>query len=587
MPAVKLGVLCMRPVNSHADVALATEPECLVFRGVSPTKAKEDFVHRCISSVQGGVGAISVLCFSSIALAQLPPIPQGDIQIQLDIVASFDPSFSGSNLELTPIDLIPFNDGTGRLMLSTLGGTIRVLRPDGAGGFDLLNDPLLNSTQTGLQLQQESGMTGIALHPDFARTGAFGFGKLYTITTENGVNNGGLGGSRVDFPFDNEIHQDVIREWNINTIVGNANVNMASADITTADSREILRVDQIGPFHNLFDLAFDNNKNLIIGSGDGGLGQGDNPVSSRDRRNIYGNILRINPDVSLANTAGGDVIRTSANTGQPAYFVPASNPFNGDDVNETRNRHIGGVPQEPSASTLAEIIAYGVRSPYRVTVDPVTGDIYWGDVGAGQREEVNRVVAGGDFGWGEREGNVDGPLPEDGSNVGIAPLFEYDRDEGRTVVGGFVYRGSAIPELRGKYVFAEFGQLLDSARLFYGIVDGNDPDVPAGFAAVGDFFEFDLSLSQAEFPIDVNRDFIPDRFDSPLPDRLFSIGVDEFGELFLVAGQDPRGGAPSVPGAFIVRIIPEPASGFTVCGLVATLLLQRRRRCYSDSTRSI
>ena len=95
-------------------------------------------------------------------------------------MAAWNPDLNlGSEaLELTPTDVVPLDDGTGRLLIATLGGTIRVY--DRQAG--LLPEPLFNNQQSGLQLQQESGMTGIAVHPNFAGNPAeFGYGKIYTI----------------------------------------------------------------------------------------------------------------------------------------------------------------------------------------------------------------------------------------------------------------------------------------------------------------------------------------------------------------------------------------------------------------------
>ncbi len=475
--------------------------------------------------------AVLLSIVMSTAVAQ---IPQGDLQIRLQTVISFDPTFPGSgDFELTPTDLIPLDDGTGRNLLATLGGTIRVIDADD----QLLSAPLLTTSQVGLQLPEEAGMTGLAVHPDFSTPNTFGYGKLYTVTPENGSNNGGLTNGSVDFPWNGDVHQDVIREWDIGAIVGNPSVNSLPA-ITLSDSREILRIDQPGPYHNLYDFAFSPIDNLLyLAVGDGG-GSG---TVSQDRSLVYGNILRIDPDPTAHA-----LVRSSANTGLPAYSIPDNNPFNGDDDTETK-----------TSPTLAEIWAYGVRSPYRISFDRLTGDPYFGDVGSSRFEEINLVVGGGNYGWPDREG-TSGTQPAGGS---IDPVFFYPRSEGRTVVGGFVYRGEAIPELYGKYLFAEFGQRLDSARLFYGIVDPSDPD-----GNVGDFFEFTLDASGSVFPIDTDGDFTPDEFDSLLPDRVFSIGEDETGELYLVAGQDPRGAAPSVPGAFIVKLLPSLPGDFDLDG---------------------
>ena len=137
---------------------------------------------------------------------------------------------------------------------------------------------------------------------------------------------------------------------------------------------------------------------------------------AQDLSLIYGNVLRIDPDPTAHS-----LVRTSANTGLPAYSIPADNPFNGDDATETK-----------TSSTLAEIWAYGVRSPYRINFDRQTGDLYFGDVGSNLFEEINQVVGGGNYGWHFREG-LTGNQPPGGS---IDPIFHYPRSEGRTVGGG-------------------------------------------------------------------------------------------------------------------------------------------------------
>ncbi len=460
-------------------------------------------------------------------------IPLGSLETTLRITDSFDPIMPGvADFELTPTDLIPLHDGTGRLLLATLGGTLRMLDSQG----HLFQTPVLTTSQLGLQLQEESGTTGIAVHPDFNSPGTFGHGKLYTISTENSNSRGGLPNASVDFFLNNEVHQDIIREWDLSAIAGNAAIN-SLPELQLSDSREILRVDQPGPYHDIYDLSFnpygspgsDDYGQLYITAGDGG---GASSVS-QDRSNIYGNILRINPDPTAHS-----LVRTSQNSGLPAYSISPLNPFNGDDPEESTNRNSEG-------DTLAEIFAYGIRSPYRIGFDRANGDTYIGDVGSSVREEINRIESGQNYGWPNREGTT-GTQPPGGS---VDPLFEYRRSEGRTVVGGFVYRGSAIPDLVGKYVFAEFGQLRDHARLFYGIVDEDDPD-----GDVGDFFEFPINPAGATFPIDTSGDFIPDST-GMLPDRIFSLGEDTDGEIYLVAGQDPRGLAPSVPGAFLVKLV--------------------------------
>jgi hypothetical protein len=468
-------------------------------------------------------------------------VPEGPLAVRLEIVTQYNPSPS---TEFTPIAIAPFNDGTGRLAASTVMGTIRVLDANG----QLLPTPLLTNSQSGLVLPQEAGMTGLAFHPDFNRVGTFGYGKLYTITTEAKETAGGLPDALVDFPSPTEEHQDVVREWNLATF-GNVPGNLGNGQFTgtLANSRELLRVDQPGPFHNVADLAFNTHAarsdpdygNLYITSGDGGNHSGYNRfLSAQDLSTVFGNVLRINPD-PLANP----LQRISNHSGQPAYSIPSDNPWALDDVQETT-----------ASATLAEIWAQGFRSPYRISFDRATGDLYIGDVGENAREEVNRVLRGQNYGWGHVEGTVDvsnSLNPSDGLALAVAngflpPLVELSHStQSNSIVGGFVYRGDDIPSLKGKYVFADLGQGFrygstntQVAALFYAIVDPNDP---AG--AVGQVFEFQFDAAS-------------DAFDGvPLPERIFAFGEDEHGELYFTAGPDPRNniGAPS---AYFVKLRP-------------------------------
>lgn len=475
---------------------------------------------RRILSVMGVGGALWACGVTAWALDLRSGVPEGNIEVYLNqlVATPLDPAN-----EFAFIDLVPFDDGTGRLAVSTIQGGVRVI--DGSGQLDPTS--LLTKAQTQLVLPQESGMTGIVFHPDFNNPGTFGYGKLYTISTEAPVAEGGLSDANVDFPFDSEEHQDVVLEWDLATF-GNVPGNAANNQFTGtyANSREILRVDEPGPFHNVFDLAFntsvgpgdDDYGMLYITSGDGGNSSVQSNQAraegAQDLSTIYGNILRIDPDPT-----GQTLVRTSANTGLPAYSIPSDNPYNGDDVTESK-----------TSATLAEIWANGVRSPWRLTFDRANGDLYLGEVGENLWEEADLIEKGKNYGWGLLEGTHDGTLiPGDGTidTTGLTPpIFELSHsDASHSISGGFVYRGSAIPELYGKYVFADLGQGFNSSAIFYAIVDPDDPD-----GNVGDVFEFQLSDASPKFENGTQE----------LPERIFSIGEDENGELYLVAGPDPR-----------------------------------------------
>jgi hypothetical protein len=163
--------------------------------------------------------------------------------------------------------------------------------------------------------------------------------------------------------------------------------------------------------------------------------------------------------------------------------------------------------------------------------------MYVGDVGENLWEEVDDVEKGKNYGWGYMEGTHDGtlvagdgtlvpgltlPIIELGHNATAVPVNQRASD---SISGGFVYRGTAIPQLTGKYVFADLGQGFDSSAIFYAVVDPTDPS-----GNVGDVFEFKLSSASPNFEGGTQE----------LPERIFSIGEDLNGEIYLVAGPDPR-----------------------------------------------
>jgi len=192
-------------------------------------------------------------------------------------------------------------------------------------------------------------------------------------------------------------------------------------DVADAGSAEpLLTIPRDGEYHNGGQLAFGPDGYLYVASGDGGTGG-----LSRQLNTLLGKILRI--DVS----------------GPGAYSVPSDNPFVG----------------TPGART--EIWAYGLRNPWRFSFDHLTGDLYIADVGEHAYEEVNFQPAaskgGEDYGWNVMEGmHCFGAGTCDKSGLTL-PVLEYEHDDtGRSVTGGYVYRGKQVPGLEGAYVFGDF-----------------------------------------------------------------------------------------------------------------------------------
>jgi glucose/arabinose dehydrogenase len=200
--------------------------------------------------------------------------------------------------------------------------------------------------------------------------------------------------------------------------------------------RVVFRQAQPYENHNGGALAFGPDRMLYVALGDGG-GAGDPDGRAQDLSSPLGAILRIDP---------------SRRTGGRGYAIPPDNPFRG------------------TPAARPEIWAYGLRNPWRITFDRQTGDLWMGDVGQSAREEVNvirRGEGGLDFGWNRREGTRDfrgGPRGEREQS----PVAEYGHDAGCSITGGYVYRGSVLPDLQGRYLYADWcsgrSWMLDAAR---------------------------------------------------------------------------------------------------------------------------
>jgi len=185
--------------------------------------------------------------------------------------------------------------------------------------------------------------------------------------------------------------------------------------------------------HNGGDLAFGADGYLYISTGDGGSGGDPNNYAQNTTR-LLGKMLRID---------------AWNGTGWPAtrYGIPPDNPFAG-------NARCGG---DTNAAPCPELYAWGLRNPWRFSFDPATGALWVADVGQGAQEEINVVTRGGNYGWRCREG-ASAYDPAGCPSAGLAdPVFDYPHAGGNgSITGGYVYRGSGIPALRGRYVFGDF-----------------------------------------------------------------------------------------------------------------------------------
>lgn len=389
-------------------------------------------------------------------------------------------------------------DGSGRLFVNDARGKIWVIAPDRTIRLFLDLAALRGSA---LISGGQRGLRSFAFHPNFAKPGKPGFRRFYTASTE--TSDSRPAGVRVlsgSYPI---AHHNVIAEWTVDA--GTLSV------VAPGSRREVLRTTQYRPDHCLDQLLFNPRARagsadfgaLYVGVGDGGNSPNNTDPYNQAQNTLspLGKILRIVP---LKQSDGG------------AYGIPADNPF--------RNR----------AGYLPEIYALGLRHPQNLCFDTGgTGAFIIADIGQGQIEEVNLGRPGANYGWPIREGTFvtdrfdDETLyrkPEPDRSGFTDPVAQYDHDEGNprgvsAITGGFVYRGRAVPQLRGQYLLGD----LVVGRVFH---------VPVAQLRQGRLAQLqELTLLRGGRPVSLLR-----LLGKPRADLRFGQGGD--GEVYLLTKQD-------------------------------------------------
>ncbi len=384
------------------------------------------------------------------------PIPakiqMGDIQLRAEEFVRVPQTFDSSTH--SPVNdayariqyLLPIGDGSERLVINDLRGLLYITDESGSTPIVYLDIRQQDVGFDDSMMPNETGLAGFAFHPEFSQRGRPGFGKFYTAysaTSDSGV------ADYLDDAADN--HESVIREWTTDN---------PSSNVFQGSTREIFRIGQFDQNHNIGTIKFNPYAQpgsadfgiLYVSLGDGG-GANDPYEYGQSLSEPMAGIMRIDP-------LAGDASK--------AYGIPADNPF----------------VDEPAIAD--EIWVYGLRHSQQFSFDR-DGRVYMADIGQNQVEEINIGIAGANYGWRIREGMFStafglrgvrpGPVyprPDDPTEI-TYPVAQYDHDEGNAVGSGFVYRGEAIPELQGKYVFAD----MVRARVFYIDTEGLVPGIPA------------------------------------------------------------------------------------------------------------
>jgi hypothetical protein len=596
----------------------------------------------------------AMFLIAAAARGQAQPVVPGSITIGLQpVLNTFSLGFSGVSV---PIDMN--HPGDGRQYVATNSGHIIVVDGDDESMF-LDIDANANVPFT----PGFASTLSIAFHSDYLNEGMPGHRKFYTYSSDfktvgqtssaSTVTPGnqltGLpdfwhpemyapaagGNPLTDWTNPNSPdsgntdfdHFNVIREWT-------AAANGLSIDTSIAP-RTVLRMAhgfQGKGSHNGGGFRFGPDGYLYLSTGDGGGNAGqdhdggvdnsedghtDGTGNGQDRTVVYGKVIRIDPTAAVKNSANGQ------------YGIPADNPY---------------VVDNSNPAFLDEIYAYGFRNPWKLNFDDPDaggdGALYLANVGQHHREEIELIISGGNYGWGYLEGNVrlvsqdsatgepdpsdliDGTngtpirVPAEGWNAFTAaaqpPLVDYLTrrqtvasqlvGEGTSSVGGFVYRGDAIPELEGMYVFGDYsiagspppGLTASKGRLFY--IDPENPSqifslqiafgasnigqlLGFGDDATGELYAFFdngnvvrlVGLPPGDFDLDGDVD--ANDLNDPVKGWKARFGVDLDGDNFLTWQQHLGEGAPAVANGVVV---PEPPTAAGIA-LLLTNLCRRRR----------
>jgi glucose/arabinose dehydrogenase len=287
----------------------------------------------------------------------------------------------------------------------------------------------------------EEGLLGLAFHPDYENNGYFYVD--YTASSPR------------------------------RTVISRFKVSPMNPDSALAGSEFVLlQINQPYSNHNGGQIAFGSDGYLYIAMGDGGSG-GDPLNNAQDLTTLLGAILRI--DVNSQQ----DTLN---------YEIPGDNPFAG---------NFSGFREE--------IYAFGLRNPWRFSFDPVVGTLWAADVGQNLYEEIDIIESGKNYGWRVMEGFHCYFPPNGCDTVGLTmPIWEYDHGEGQSVTGGYVYRGNQVPELQGKYVYADYL----SGRIWTIDYDGINP--------VSNNLLFDTSLLITSFGVDQSNELYICSFDGKI-----------------------------------------------------------------------
>lgn len=383
-------------------------------------------------------------------------------------------------------------------------------------GTTLLATPFANVKSKILSSGNEQGLLGLAFHPNYSVPGAVGEGEFFVNYTASGPN------------------RSVVERYSVSA----GNPDLADP----ASGQVILTTSQPFSNHNGGCIRFGQDGYLYIGFGDGGSA-GDPSCNAQNPGTMLGKMLRIDID------------------GGVPYAIPPSNPF------------------LTTPGYLPEIWSLGLRNPWRYSFDALTGELFIGDVGQGQREEVDVVgpgAGGFNFGWKIMEGincfsssACPGVVPACMDPVLTMPVTDYSHGGAFggscSITGGEVYRGCAIPDLFGTYFYADYCSNNIFSFDFAGGVMGNPTDrtselAPGGGMSINSITTFGVDGQGAVLIVDQGGEIY--RIIAAVPPVIGDCdgnGLDDTCEITMNPSLDGNGNG--------ILDVCEPSCGFSTYGV--------------------
>jgi glucose/arabinose dehydrogenase len=383
--------------------------------------------HACSARMRAAIVCASIAMAASVSCIDdnLVDFDDDDEQVDPEPVNRVGLQLVADGL-VNPVLLVSSGDGTARRFIVDRIGLVRIA----TSRDEVLDEPFLDLRDAVVELEDdydERGLLGLAFHPAYETNG-----KLYIY-------------------YSAPLRRDAPEGYDHTARLSELTVSDPAANrVDPTSERILLEIDQPQANHNGGSVAFGPDGFLYLSLGDGGeandVGLGHPPLGNgQDARTLLGSILRIDVD-----------------HGDP-YAVPADNPYVGREGAD-------------------EIFAHGFRNPYRMSFDLAgSRELFVSDAGQNRWEEIDLVTRGGNYGWNVREGthcfDRDDADQEPAScpTVGwdgeplIDPIVEYQNANvegglGVVVVGGYVYRGTAMPGLAGDYVFGDFSATFDAPQ---------------------------------------------------------------------------------------------------------------------------